>query len=977
MSRHCWAIVFCLFGISVLSAQGVDKTVSRALSEDFKSYTSERTTLKYSALDRRKNNIVVNAKAKKVVIYANEAFAGQAFTPEVVDKIYKDIREILPKKYRKYQIEVVYKGRAIEERVPNIYRNEKEVDSSRLWGDIFYQGSPWVKNSSRPFEISSGLEGRHLALWQSHGRYYYADGDYWKWQRPLLYCTTEDLFTQSIVVPFLMPMLENAGALVYTPRERDWQTNCVIVDNDKARSGKSRYIEHDVRDYRWKTRADGYAPLKGVYLDLDDPFSMGSSRCVQSTQNKKRLSTAVWRPDIPASGEYAVYVAYETFENSVPDARYTVRHSGGETLFEVNQTMGGGTWVYLGTFHFNKGCDKEQGVLLSNFSRHDGVVSADVVRFGGGVGNVARGPGTQLSGLPRYLEGARYNLQTSGFPYEVYSVYKGEADYRDDIVSRPNAVNYLAGGSVYNPDTLGLNVPLELSFGFHTDAGISPVDSVVGSLGVVTTEFNGDTLESGLSRQMSRDLVSFLLNSVQDDISARYGKRWPVRGILDRNYGETRVPYIPSVIFESLSHQNFMDMVYGHDPDFKFTLARSVYKALLKHLCYVRGLDYVVQPLPVSHFAMSMSKDDRAVELSWQPVEDALEPTAKPEKYIVYKSVNGEGFDNGTVVRDAHCSVPIEKGVMYSFKVAALNDGGCSLPSEELSLYLAKNEKGRALVVNGFHRLSGPDTLFTATHVGFDLDLDPGVPYMRTPEYCGRQLDFLRENISVEDGLGLSGSEYEGLLVAGNTLNYPRVHGEALAANDISFLSCGSEAVIAGVVNLAEYPVVDLILGVEKQGGSGSLLHYNAPYKAFPVGLQEKLTAFCRGGGSLFVSGAFIASDMQGSVTDRDFIHTLLHFDYGGSVTDLADNVITGSGLRLTVPRGVNEECYAVSRPDILAPLDEAFVSFVFADCKESAGVAYSGEGYRTLSISFPFEAVQGSVQRAKLMGAVMRFLLK
>ena len=32
--------------------------------------------------------------------------------------------------------------------------------------------------------------------------------------------------------PYIIPMLENAGAIVYTPRERDWQRNEVIVDND-------------------------------------------------------------------------------------------------------------------------------------------------------------------------------------------------------------------------------------------------------------------------------------------------------------------------------------------------------------------------------------------------------------------------------------------------------------------------------------------------------------------------------------------------------------------------------------------------------------------------------------------------------------------------------------------------------------------------------------------------------------------------
>ena len=153
MSRHFWAILFCLFGISVLSAQSVDKTVSRALAEYFKNYTSDRTQLKFSALDRRKNNIVVNNKAKRVVIYANEAFAGQAFTPRVVERIYKDIREILPKKLRKYDIEVVYKGRSIEDRVPNIYRSDRRVDDSRMWGTVRYDGAPWVKDASRPFDV--------------------------------------------------------------------------------------------------------------------------------------------------------------------------------------------------------------------------------------------------------------------------------------------------------------------------------------------------------------------------------------------------------------------------------------------------------------------------------------------------------------------------------------------------------------------------------------------------------------------------------------------------------------------------------------------------------------------------------------------------------------------------------------------------------------------------------------------------------
>ena len=35
--------------------------------------------------------------------------------------------------------------------------------------------------------------------------------------------------------------------------------------------------------------------------------------------------------------------------------KYLVFHNGGVTEFKVNQQIGGGTWVYLGTFEFDKG----------------------------------------------------------------------------------------------------------------------------------------------------------------------------------------------------------------------------------------------------------------------------------------------------------------------------------------------------------------------------------------------------------------------------------------------------------------------------------------------------------------------------------------------------------------------------------------------------------------------------------------------
>ena len=51
--------------------------------------------------------------------------------------------------------------------------------------DIHYKDAPWVTRTSRPFEITRGLEGRHIALWQSHGKYYINNKDKWGCHRYL------------------------------------------------------------------------------------------------------------------------------------------------------------------------------------------------------------------------------------------------------------------------------------------------------------------------------------------------------------------------------------------------------------------------------------------------------------------------------------------------------------------------------------------------------------------------------------------------------------------------------------------------------------------------------------------------------------------------------------------------------------------------------------------------------------------------
>lgn len=955
--------IFLLFILLIGSlgdilAQNSDKETKERLKEFFLNYTTSsadinRCKLKEACIDHTK---------KTIIVYGSESFGYQPFLPEDIESIYCSVKEILPEPVNKYKLTIYADGRPIEELIPNFYR-KKGKDKSRQSLHIDYKDQPWTRNTSRPYEISRGLEGKHIALWQSHGKFFKNKNGEWRWQRPRLFCTSEDLFTQSFVVPYLIPMLENAGAVVFTPRERDTQKHEVIVDNDTPRLS-SLYLEVKSKKAKWmNTGYPGFGLVKPYLTDGENPFIKGTARFTR-TERKPEKAFAEWIPTIPETGKYAVYVSYQTLPESVTDAKYIVFHTGGVTEFLVNQRIGGGTWVYLGTFEFDKGNNDYCMVVLSNESKEDGVVCADAVRFGGGMGNISR---NGVSGVARNLEGARYYAQWAGMPYSVYRGYEGKDDYSDDINTRSCMTNYLAGGSVYNLNQKGLGVPFEIAIGIHSDAGFSKEDKTIGSLGIYTTDYNDGKLGSGISRYASRDLADLMLSGLKRDLNAQFDVPWNRRSMWNRNYSETRKPVVPSMILELLSHQNFADMKLGHDPKFKFAASRSIYKSILRFITSQHGKDYVVQPLPVDHFAVEFGKKKNTVKLSWKPVNDPLEPSAKAQEYIVYTRIGKGGFDNGVRVKDTSYTMKIETGLVYSFKITAVNRGGESFPSEILAAYKAKRSKGTVLIINGFDRLSGPATLETSEFQGFDIESDPGVPYIYTQAFCGYQKGFDRKQIGKEtaDGLGYSGNELEGKIIAGNTFDYPFVHGKAIqAAGRHSFVSCSDEAVENGLIRLSEYPIIDFILGVEKEN-------------IFSQKMQRLLSAYCLEGGNLILSGSFIGSDLSRSPAGQIFMKDILKCSFGKSLHPFSGEDVTGAGQTFQIARHINEKQYAVTHPESLIPVSPAFSAFAYKAGNLTAGIAYKGKDYHTFILGFPFESITSEKGRAKIMAGILHFFKK
>lgn len=854
--------------------------------------------------------------------------------------------------------------------IPTLAHPSSEDDVNPLWRNIDYKGRPWVSNFSSPTDITRGLDGRHISLWASHGRYYNNEHGKWEWQRPNLFGTTEDLFTQTIVVPFLIPMLENAGAVVFTPRERDWQPLEYIVDPDGGIASQVSNYSDYAENGKWvSTGIAGFAAHEGKYRDNENPFKAGTARMISSTKKPGR-AYALWKPYFVKKGRYAVYVSYQTLDNSIDDAHYTVFHQGTATEFRINQKMGGGTWVYLGTFTFDEGSNIDNCVMLTNQSKTKGMVSADAVRFGGGVGNIERGGNT--SGYPRALEGARYYAQWAGASYDIYSGRGGTDDYPDDINVRSLMSNWLSGGSAFNPIQEGLNVPIELSLALHSDAGYAKDGTTPwGSLAICTTDFNDGRLASGVTRQASKQFASMLLDNVTNDLRGKY-KDWPKRYLWDKNYSETRLPAVPSAILETLSHQSFPDMLLGQDPNFRFDLARSIYKTIARYINGMHGKSTVIEPLAPQNISVELNKDEAT--LSWNAQNDQQEPSAKPDYYIVYTAIGKGGFDNGRKVKGTSFSLNLKPGLPYHFRVTAANRGGESFPTEVVSALYEPHATQTVLVVNGFHRLSAPEVINNDTQQGFDLDSDIGVSYGLTAGWNGRQTNFNRSRMGIvsSTGLGYGGNELAGHFIAGNDFNYVATHAGAIAsAHKYNVASCSSKAIEIGKVKLEKYAAVDLILGLERFNP------YSVKYyKSFPLSLQKRLTGYVGNNGRLLVSGAYLGSDMDGADDSVWLSRTLRLTSAGQLATDTISGA-KGMGIEgFDFYRSFNSEHYAVQKADILQPDASAFCAMQYSNGSPAA-VGYDGANCKTFAMGFPFECITEETTRDNIMRGILNFLLR
>jgi hypothetical protein len=540
-------------------------------------------------------------------------------------------------------------------------------------------------------------------------------------------------------------------------------------------------------------------------------------------------------------------------------------------------------------------------------------------------------------------------------------------------------------GPMDTPDIKRLGLPVDLAFAFHTDAGVTPDDSIIGTLGIYSSQRDSGYFPNGQSKLASRDLTDIIQTQIVEDIRVKYNQQWTRRGIWDKQYSEAWRPNVPSMLLELLSHQNLADMRYGLDPRFRFDVSRAIYKGMLRYLANQEGRDFVVQPLPVDHLAIT--ETNKGYRLSWQPVTDSLEASAMPKRYKVYQRIGKGGFDNGTLIDNTFFDLPkMKNGQILSCKVTALNDGGESFPSEVLSMGVARKKAKTVLVVNAFDRISAPAFIDEGDFAGVAWWEDMGVPDGYEYGYTGQQYDFSRQSPWLDDdspGWGASYATDETRAIKGNTFDNVIVHGEAILKAGYSFVSVSDEVFESAAYDASSYQAIDILLGEEKT--TFSLDKKHELYKIYTRQFMNKLKQVTANGQHVFMSGAYVGSDIHltKDTLVKDFAADVLRFKWrsnhaakGGSVyiTDRAHPVLEGT---LSFNTQLQPDYYAVEAPDAIEPVGiNAVTAMRYLENNASAATMYNGT-YKTIIVGFPFESIIGSDGREQLMKQILDYFYK
>ncbi|MFN9947957.1 MAG: N-acetylmuramoyl-L-alanine amidase [Planctomycetota bacterium] len=494
------------------------------------------------------------------------------------------------------------------------------------------------------------LAGKRIAVSPGHGYYWHTTLG-WTTQRGVIDGLIEDIHTAEIANQYLIPFLNNLGADVVRAREHGEVPADGLADNDAG--------------------APGYVETGGWSLSASAGWNGGSYRFA-NVSTVAETATATWTIPVARDGLYPVFACFRTGANRTPAARYRVEHSGGTSDVVVDQQVDNVTWAHLGNFWFTPAAPAR--VTLSNLSSSPGVVIADAVRLGGGLGSLVRGGAT--SGQARWREAARYWAQFAGAPSTVWDSISGGQDSDDDVTARPRFAEWRTADAFVS---------------LHTNAG--------GGAGTDTFIYNGGATagSAALSAAVHTQIVA--------DLRANWNAAWVDRGQKTANFGEVRLlSTMPGILVELAFHDTpgSLDHTSLHEPEFRYLAARAYARGVLRYFAPTAPFP------PEPPTALRVTQDGaRGLRVAWDAAPGAT-------TYTVEQSLDGKGFVQVASVATTNWSTgPLPHHSLRSFRVRAWNSSGRSFPTEVLTAGTDHLAPAQVLLVQGCDRfdrnVKGPD----------------------------------------------------------------------------------------------------------------------------------------------------------------------------------------------------------------------------------------------------------------------------
>jgi hypothetical protein len=535
---------------------------------------------------------------------------------------------------------------------------------------------PIAHPADHPGATMGALSGKAVYLSQCHGWIWYDSLGRFSTQRGNVYDTVEDFHNPEAANWYLTAMLENAGAQVFTVKDRGMNTESVVIDNDAPSSGGS----YQESGSGFEDGAAGWAAAETRAYG-DDPFDAGTTRRFPADGG----GMVSWIPDVPSEGLTTVYVAWDSDSANAQDAHYRIIHAGGTIDRWFDQTVHGSTWQYLETLWLPEGQGGLEVQLVGDSEQAGRWLSADAVRVGGGMGDVERHG--QLTGRPRWEEGAILNVQHNGAPTSVYDPY-GDGDGSDPSSrSRWAAWEHPSG-----EDAVYLS--------WHSNAAAT-VDT---GRGTSTYIYEGD---HGGAASGSYELAEAVQSELLNAFDSLWESGWTDRGVKTAAFSEVNPSHngeMPAALVELAFHDHYIDVEYIKHPRFRHDASRAMLRGIVRYFAERDGVTPRFPPEPPVDLAVVHGADGELV-LSWStgPVGDPYGDAAT--SFVLYTSSDGRSWDNGTEIQASPHTLGTRPGQTVYLRLAAANEGGLSLPSEVLGARRSPDGWAPVLVISAFDRL--------------------------------------------------------------------------------------------------------------------------------------------------------------------------------------------------------------------------------------------------------------------------------